>query len=283
MRTAPRRVPNHTRNLPAPHGARASGPIVGSNRRPFHPSRSRQPHSSSRLPWPGPAATHHLSSLTRPSTPASWECSREDHPTVPRIHRELTPSPCRFVARHHHVSYPSRLRAWVRPSASEAAMSSHVSATSEPGDSAPESRPSTDVDTYGCVCAQPGGRCCRDGCPACGDGRAHRDVCWDLFPDSKDGPFHDADCCACGNSDSCRSMRCEHSCCLAPRRWRHLVRAVLRSPSLRRHLAFCNSSCDWYPCFFLFPPYCNVAPAKLLALDLPLPKRRRLGHIVHVD
>ena len=162
-------------------------------------------------------------------------------------------------------------------------MSSHASPTSEPGVSVPQTSRSTDYDSYGCVCDQPGGRCCRQGCPACGEGRAHREHCWDLFPNSQEGPYFDAERCACGNSASCRGMRCEHPCCLAPRRWRRLVRRLLRAPSLGRHLALSNNVSEWYPRFFFMPRYSNLAVDKLLHLGLPPPKRPRLGDLVRVD
>ena len=162
-------------------------------------------------------------------------------------------------------------------------MSSPLTPTSEHGASIPETSRSTDYDDYGCACDQPGSRCCREGCAACGDGRAHRELCWDLFPKSRVGPYLDADCCACGNSVSCRAMRCEHSCCLAPRRWRRLVRCLLRCPSLCRHLVLSNNGCEWYPRFFLMQRYAFLNVDKLMELGLPPPKRPRLGDLVRVD
>ena len=97
------------------------------------------------------------------------------------------------------------------------------------------------------------GHCCRDRCDTCA--------------------WSSGVCPACGNNGCCRSMNCEHPCCLAPRHWRRFTRRVLRVPSLYRHLRLCAKNADWI-CGHIFVGYKHLNPDKLRELGLPLPVRR---------
>ena len=76
-------------------------------------------------------------------------------------------------------------------------------------------------------------------------------------------------------------MLCGHACCEAPRPWRRFVRRLLVCPSLSRHLVLCNLGCEWYPADRkVMHTYRDIKPAKLRAVNLPVPNRRRFPSTV---